>query len=170
MEVHDESYDLNNDNEFSYVAGMHSDQSDGESEEVIMEYATLGPPNVRCSKCESWMWKEERVNKSVTCGIPSFSLCCAKGQIKLPKEKPTPSFIWQLHNDKAYSQRFTDGMRLYNCIFVFTSTGGKVDNSINNGGGPYICRLNGQNLHLFGSLIPKHGEDPKFRQLYIYDT
>ncbi|KAL8102297.1 hypothetical protein AgCh_026978 [Apium graveolens] len=188
-EGEDPPYDINNDNEFSYIAGMHSDQSDGDSEAemdedvhipsyedmsavdtVVKEYASLGPPNVKCSYCDAWMWKEERVNKSVVRGTPVFSLCCAKGQIKLPKEPPTPSFLWQLHTDKAKGQRFKDGMRLYNSIFAFTSTGGRVDNSINNGGAPYIYRLNGQNHHLFGSLIPPDGEDPKFCQLYIYDT
>ena len=116
------------------------------------------------------MLKEERVNKSVTKGSPIFSRCCAKGQIKLPKENPTPSFIWQLCNDKQKSQKFKDGIRLYNSLFAFTSTGGKVDNSINNGGAPYVYRLNGQNHHVFGSLIPNNGDDPKFCQLYIYDT
>lgn len=140
------------------------------SSAVVEEYASLGPPNVQCSHCEAWMWKEERVNKSVTRGAPIFSLCCAKGQINLPKEKPTPTFLWQLHNDKEKSKRFKDGIRLYNSLFAFTSTGGKVDHSINNGGAPYIYRLNGQNHHLFGSLIPEDGEDPKFCQLYVYDT
>ena len=55
-------------------------------------------------------------------------------------------------------------------MFAFTSMGGRVDNSINNGSSPYVYRLNGQNHHLFGSLIPNDGEDPKFCQLYIYDT
>ncbi|XP_074353399.1 uncharacterized protein LOC141692451 [Apium graveolens] len=167
--------------------GMHSDQSDGDSEAemdedvhipsyedmsavdtVVKEYASLGPPNVKCSYCDAWMWKEERVNKSVVRGTPIFSLCCAKGQIKLSKEPPTP-FIWQLHTDKIKGQRFKDGMQLYNSIFAFTSTGGRVDNSINNRGAPYIYRLNGQNHHLFGSLILPDSEDPKFCQLYIYD-
>lgn len=66
---------------------------------AVAEYASLGPPNVQCKNCQAWMWKEKRVNKTVTRGAPIFSLCCAKGQTKLPKEKPTPSFIWQLHND-----------------------------------------------------------------------
>lgn len=116
------------------------------------------------------MWREERVNKSCIKGTPIFSLCCAKGQIQLPKEKPTPSFPWQLHNDKVKSRRFQDGIRLYNSLFAFTSTGGKVDHSINYGGAPYVYRLNGQNHHLFGSLIPNDSKDPKFCQLYIYDT
>lgn len=55
-------------------------------------------------------------------------------------------------------------------MFSFTSSGGHVDHSINNGRGPYIYRLNGQNHHIFGSLIPNDGDTPKFCQLYIYDT
>lgn len=55
-------------------------------------------------------------------------------------------------------------------MFSFTSSGGNVDHSINSGRGPYIYRLNGQNHHLFGSLIPDDGSTPKFCQLYIYDT
>ena len=45
-----------------------------------------------------------------------------------------------------------------------------MDHSINNGSSPYIYRLNGQNHHVFGTLIPNEGDDPKFCQLYIYDT
>ncbi|KAK1354052.1 hypothetical protein POM88_047308 [Heracleum sosnowskyi] len=81
---------------------MLSDQSDGDSEKedivddvayedfenlprnVVKEYATLGAPNVQCSQCHAWMWKEERVNKSVVRGTPVFSLCCAKGQMIHP--------------------------------------------------------------------------------------
>lgn len=55
-------------------------------------------------------------------------------------------------------------------FFAFTSSGGNVDHSINTGRGPYIYRLNGQNHHVFGQLIPNDGETPKFCQLYIYDT
>ena len=116
------------------------------------------------------MWKEERTNKNVTKGMPLFSLCCANGEIRLPKEKPTPSYLWQLYNDKKIGPKFKDGIRIYNALFSFTSTGGRMDHSINCGGAPYIYRLNGQNHHLFGSLIPNDGDDPKFCQLYIYDT
>ncbi|KAK1357534.1 hypothetical protein POM88_050790 [Heracleum sosnowskyi] len=137
---------------------------------VPIEYASLGAPNVQCEKCEACMWKEERTNKNVRRGRPEFSLCCAKGEIQLPKEKPIPSYMWQLYNDSKKGPRFKEGIRLYNSLFAFTSTGGRVDHSINCGGAPYIYRLNGQNHHLFGSLIPDSGEDPKFCQLYIYDT
>lgn len=55
-------------------------------------------------------------------------------------------------------------------MFSFTSTGGNIDHSINKGMVPYIYRLNGQDHHIFGSLIPDDSETPKFCQLYIYDT
>ncbi|XP_074356531.1 uncharacterized protein LOC141696265 [Apium graveolens] len=137
---------------------------------VVKEYASLGAPDVQCPHCHAWMWKQELANKNVTRGPPVFSLCCAKGQIQLPNEPPTPSYIWQLHNDKEKSKRFSDGMRMFNSIFAFSSTCGKVDHSINCGGAPYVYRLYGQNHHLFGSLIPEKWDDPKFCQLYIYDT
>lgn len=47
--------------------------------------------------------------------------------------------------------------------------GGKIDNEINNGRGPYVFRLNGQNHPKIGSLLPPIG-CPKFARLYIYDT
>ncbi|XP_042055868.1 uncharacterized protein LOC121800363 [Salvia splendens] len=48
--------------------------------------------------------------------------------------------------------------------------GGKVDHSVNTGGGPPVFRLHGQNYHLIGSLLPLDGCEPKFAQLYVYDT
>jgi hypothetical protein len=66
--------------------------------------------------------------------------------------------------------KFRLGIRIYNSLFAFTSLGGSVDNSVNNGSAPYVFRLNGQNHHRIGSLIPVDGQRPKFAQLYIYDT
>ncbi len=51
-----------------------------------------------------------------------------------------------------------------------TSMGGNVDGNINDGKGPYIFRLNGQNHHKIGSLLPIDGHNPRFAQLYIFDT
>ena len=68
------------------------------------------------------------------------------------------------------SKRFLENIRGYNMMFSFTLMGGKIDASHNDGGGPYVFRLNGQNYHRIGSLIPGEGATPKFAQLYIYDT
>ncbi|XP_021991783.1 uncharacterized protein LOC110888572 [Helianthus annuus] len=48
--------------------------------------------------------------------------------------------------------------------------GGKVDSKINRGNAPYVYRISGENYHTLGSLLPKEGGEPKFAQLYIYDT
>ena len=55
-------------------------------------------------------------------------------------------------------------------MFAFTSMGGQIDYQINRkGGAPYVFRMNGQNYHKIGTLLPKDNS-PKFAQLYIYDT
>ncbi|XP_019151940.1 PREDICTED: uncharacterized protein LOC109148659 [Ipomoea nil] len=61
-------------------------------------------------------------------------------------------------------------IRSYNNMFCFTSMGGKIDRTINNGTSPPIFRINGQNFHRIGSLVPSVGIQPKFAQLYIHDT
>ncbi|XP_017250901.2 uncharacterized protein LOC108221541 [Daucus carota subsp. sativus] len=134
------------------------------------EYATLGAPSKVCSHCNSLMWHEERVNKNVTKGKPLFSICCRKGDVKLPEPMETPGYLRSLYEDEVGGSDFQRSIRLYNAMFAFTSAGGNVDHSINRGRGPYIYRLNGQNHHVFGSLIPDDGDTPKFCQLYIYDT
>ncbi|KAK1381709.1 hypothetical protein POM88_019444 [Heracleum sosnowskyi] len=68
--------------------------------DVPHEYATLGPPSVKCTKCHAIMWREERVNKNVTKGTPIFSLCCKKGDVTLPNALPTPPFLLQLYDDE----------------------------------------------------------------------
>ena len=65
---------------------------------------------------------------------------------------------------------FLDNLRAYNTIFAFTSIGGQVDNNINNGAGPYVSRISGHHHHKIGSLLPQVVQQPKFAQLYIYDT
>ena len=35
---------------------------------------------------------------------------------------------------------------------------------------PPIFVMNGENFHQIGSLLPNPGNQPKFAQLYIYDT
>ncbi|KAL8537189.1 hypothetical protein ACS0TY_012387 [Phlomoides rotata] len=55
-------------------------------------------------------------------------------------------------------------------MFIFTSLGGTIDTSINKGGAPYVFRLHGSNYHQIGSMLPPPEKNPKFSQLYIYDT
>ncbi|KAK1351975.1 hypothetical protein POM88_053689 [Heracleum sosnowskyi] len=65
------------------------------------EYASLGSPSVECKHCHARMWKEERVNKNVTKGSPVFSVCCKKGDVKLPATPTPPTYLMDLYNDES---------------------------------------------------------------------
>nr|GEW58437.1 putative reverse transcriptase domain-containing protein [Tanacetum cinerariifolium] len=55
-------------------------------------------------------------------------------------------------------------------MFYFTSFGVRIDPSINTGRGLYPFRINGQNYHRIGYLLPKEGVQPRYAQLYFFDT
>ncbi|XP_030970665.1 uncharacterized protein LOC115991053 [Quercus lobata] len=132
----------------------------------------LGPPTIVCEHCRAQLWYEERTVKSKTPTKPKFSLCCSEGRVQLPLLKEPPPFLGNLLNINSdeRSINFQLGIRIYNSLFAFTSLGGNVDRSVNNGSGPYVFRVNGQTHHRIGSLLPVHGQKPKYAQLYIYET
>lgn len=116
------------------------------------------------------MWYEERSDKSKTSQNPEFSLCCMKGKIEIPHLKKPPPLLWNLMvNEDRRSTHFKQNIRVYNSMFSFTSLGGKIESSVNDGAGPPQFILKGQNYHRIGGLVPPDGH-PKFAQLYIYDT
>jgi hypothetical protein len=51
-----------------------------------------------------------------------------------------------------------------------TSMGAKINESINDGRGPYVFKISGQICHRIGSLIPAENRRPEHAQLYTYDT
>ncbi|XP_030964293.1 uncharacterized protein LOC115985491 [Quercus lobata] len=132
----------------------------------------LGPPTIVCEHCGAQLWYEERTVKSKTPTKPKFSLCCSEGRVELPLLKEPPPFLGNLLNINSdqRSINFQLGIRIYNSLFAFTSLGVNVDRSVNNGSGPYVFCVNGQTHHRIGSLLPVHGQKPKYAQLYIYET
>ncbi|KAL4600853.1 hypothetical protein ACB092_11G229700 [Castanea dentata] len=104
----------------------------------------------------------QRIVKSKRPRNPKFSLCCIQA----------PPLIDELLDPlgSQQSKTFRTLIRSYNAMFTMTSMGGKVDSRINNGRHPYIFKLNGQNHHRIGTLLPNDGQDPQFAQLYFYDT
>ncbi|KAL4626567.1 hypothetical protein ACB092_05G106000 [Castanea dentata] len=95
-----------------------------------------------------------------------------EGKVKLPLLKKPPPLIDELLDPLGSqgSKTFRTQIRTYNAMFAMTSMGGKVDSRINDGRHPYIFKLNGQNHHIIGTLLPNDGQDPQFAQLYFYDT
>lgn len=134
-------------------------------------YDDLGDPIHECQYCGALLWYEERINNLSRMDNICFSLCCSNGKIVLPKPCDPPDILYRLlHNQDPRSKHFLQNTRPYNSCFSLTSLGGKIDQTINNGNAPSVFRLNGQNYHFMGSLLPPDGSRPKFAQLYIYDT
>ena len=55
-------------------------------------------------------------------------------------------------------------------MFAFTSADIKFDKSINHSRGPPTIRIQGQPCHRISSMLPMPRKEPKFAQLYIFDT
>ncbi|KAF8220602.1 hypothetical protein L208DRAFT_1035208, partial [Tricholoma matsutake] len=64
---------------------------------------------------------------------------------------------------------FRDHICTYNNALAMTSIGCKVDESVNDGVGPYVFKLHGELSHKAGSLLTPDGQPPVYAQLYIYD-
>lgn len=105
------------------------------------------------------MWQAESTNKTKDISKLSFTLCCHGGRVSLPRMKETPEFLDKLLKTSA---PFRQNIRGYNSAFAHTSTGAKVDESVNRKPGPYTYRVHGQNCHRIGSLLPTEGEQPTY--------
>lgn len=92
--------------------------------------------------------------------------------MQLPLLKKPPALLNDLldYCGSSTAKAFRRNIRMYNAAFAFTSMGGKVDHVLNKNSGPYCFRINGQNYHFLGSLVPVDGNQPKFAQLYVHDT
>uniref|UniRef100_A0A2N9FAR6 Helitron helicase-like domain-containing protein n=1 Tax=Fagus sylvatica TaxID=28930 RepID=A0A2N9FAR6_FAGSY len=116
-------------------------------------------------RVQAWILIGNRKSKRPK--TPKFSICCHEGKVKLPYLKPPPPELQELIQ---HSEHYKANIRRFNSMFAMTSMGGNIDLRVNQGRGPYIFRLNGQNHHRIGSLLPVVGDKPRFAQLYIHDT
>ncbi|KAI5420168.1 hypothetical protein KIW84_044089 [Lathyrus oleraceus] len=135
-------------------------------------YYDIGDPVIECQYCGANMWYSERKNKCRHASNPKFSMCCGSGKVQLPLLKPAPKVLQHLlfDNESCESKNFQQQIRMYNVMFAFTSPGAKVDNRFNNGRCPPNFRIQGQSCHRIGSMLPMPGQNPRFAQLYVYDT
>jgi len=124
-----------------------------------------------CKWCKAMLWYEERIYKHRNTSTPEFSMCCSQGRIEIPPFGQLPQALHDLYfkGDKK-SKIFLENIRSFNSMFAFTSIGAKIDKTKNNGKAPPTFVMNGENYHQLGSLLPRRGDQPKFSQLYIYDT
>ncbi|XP_027166398.1 uncharacterized protein LOC113766402 [Coffea eugenioides] len=139
---------------------------------TFFERWDFGFPSHTCPYCGAILWYEERTIKSQHVASPRFSICCQEGQVQLPLLIEPPQFLKQLleYNGRRQAKHFRENIRAFNMMYAFTSMGGCIDNTINDGRGPYVFRINGQNHHKIGSLIPPDGRLGTFAQFYVHDT
>ncbi|KAH1193948.1 hypothetical protein GmHk_19G054864 [Glycine max] len=118
------------------------------------------------------MWYNERISKHKNSTSLRFNLCCGDGKVELPLLQNPPKYLHRLlfdHNS-ADGRNYQQNIHTYNMMFAFTFAGIKLDKSINHSRGPPTIRIQGQPCHRIGSLLPMSGKEPKFAQLYIFDT
>ncbi|GKE06305.1 hypothetical protein Tco_1398323, partial [Tanacetum coccineum] len=131
----------------------------------------LGPSSYRFSKCDATMWYVERTYKAKQDAHPTFSLCCQEGKLRLSQFNDTPPSLKKLLDYTVLTtSKFREQIRVYNNMFYFTSFGANIDHLINSGRAPYTFRINGQNYHRMGSLLPAEGVPLRYAQLYFFDT
>lgn len=132
----------------------------------------IGFPTEECFHCGAIMWKYERTKQQDRINSWGFSLCCGEGKVELPKLRETPVELKNLlDGSDQLSKSFCTNSRMFNSVFASTSTGGKIDNRFNHGGGPFVYRVYGELYHQIGSLFTED-DDPKavYSQIYMLDN
>ncbi|KAK1382505.1 hypothetical protein POM88_020240 [Heracleum sosnowskyi] len=130
----------------------------------------MGKQDQTCGFCEAQVWGAEFTGRYVGTGPKGYSICCGKGKVQLPFLRETPPELGELlTSGSRLSRMFFPKSRVYNNIFAFCSFGGKIDDSVNKGKGPYVFRVSGETYHNFGSLVAPDSCAPKFAQIYMYD-
>ncbi|GJW38032.1 putative DNA helicase [Tanacetum coccineum] len=136
-------------------------------------YWDCGVADHRCQHCQAVLWYEEGSIKWYNPHNPKFVVCCGDGKVKLDHMRKPPALRTALcnYNGGQRSKFFRKHIKLINSMFVFTSTGGRINRDINDGHRLYTFCLNSQNHHRIETLLPTHVDGrPRFAQLYIYDT
>ncbi|PWA97231.1 helitron helicase-like domain-containing protein [Artemisia annua] len=130
-------------------------------------YDDLGDCTECCNYCNAAFWRGERLaGHGYASHVSHYHLCCGNGKVFMQPEPDPPEYIKQLLGDAT----FMENIRAYNQMFAMTSFGATIGSTVNQGRGPYVFKVSGKIYNRIGSLCPTGDDDPKFLQLYIYDT
>ena len=124
---------------------------------VSNTYIDIGDVDWRCQYCGAVFWFGERLKSSTNLRI-RYSKCSGEGKVRLQRERDPPDSIKQLFKDT----HFMENIRAYNQMFSMTSFGADIDDTVNNGRGPYVFKVSGEIHHQIGALCPPDNARPKF--------
>ncbi|XP_058207867.1 uncharacterized protein LOC131320951 [Rhododendron vialii] len=128
----------------------------------------LGKMDIECTNCKALHWMDERLTKSSR-SRPLFGTCCLQGKVRLHTLRTPLMPIRALYDgDDDRSKSFRKHARGYNATNAFTSLGATLDPRVPAGSGPTSFTIHGELRHRVGSLLPQHGKDAKYAQLYIF--
>nr|GEX18611.1 helitron helicase-like domain-containing protein [Tanacetum cinerariifolium] len=120
-----------------YATRIHRHISDDQRvaplKKVPFEYGHLGKATCTCRHYGAMIWECEKHTRLSTRQEPQYIKCCHGGRMILYPPPGYPQYIKDLYKDA----HFINNIRAYNRMFSMTSLGANVDNSINNGKGPY---------------------------------
>ncbi|KAD6454133.1 hypothetical protein E3N88_08839 [Mikania micrantha] len=129
-------------------------------------YLDVGDCDRVCEFCDSFFWYDELLLASSVNRNPRYNHCCKGGAVTLPYQRQYDVDVIRLFK----RTEFLDNIRAYNSMFSMTSFGAKIDKHVNDGSGPYVFKIEGQIHHWLGTLCPPPNQNPRFLQMYIYDT
>ncbi|GJR63532.1 DNA helicase [Tanacetum coccineum] len=128
-----------------------------ETQGVSSLYMDIGDCQWSCEYCKAKFWYGERLKGYSKDHKIRYHKCCSGGKVVLEGEREPPEYIKHLLEDR----HFMENIRAYNQMFSMTSFGARVDESINNGRGPYVFKISGQIYHWIGTLCPFDGDPPR---------
>jgi hypothetical protein len=99
--------------------------------------------------------------------FPTF--CCMNGKTTLAPNEVPDELYHLFTSEEADAKSFRYMIRCYNSHFSFTSFGARIDKNLASmRDGVYTFRAHGQIYHFLDQLV--HENEPKYLQLYFYDT
>ncbi|KAJ7201417.1 hypothetical protein GGX14DRAFT_371311, partial [Mycena pura] len=99
-----------------------------------------------------------------------FGSCCNSGKVALEVlQEPPPDLQALFTATTPQANEFRKNIAQYNTALLFTSLSVNIDNTYNDGHGPYSFHIRGELQHKMGSLLPSEGHTPKYAQLYFYE-
>ncbi|XP_077564699.1 uncharacterized protein LOC144180185 [Haemaphysalis longicornis] len=114
----------------------------------------LGSMIHKCHFCNAFKWEDE-----------ALSMCCSAGKVQLPPFQPLPeplnSLLMSTHPQHGH---FMDRVRKYNGCFQMTSFGAK---QIAEDCFMPTFKVQGQDYHLVGGLLPQPEREAQFLQIYF---